>query len=79
MARYFNSKVRERKFEVGDLVLRQTFQNTKEPGAWVLGYSWEGPYQVTEALGSRVYRLADLVGTPKKYPWNTIPLKKYFQ
>ena len=39
MVRYYNSKVRERKFKVGDTVLRQVFQNTKEPGARALGYS----------------------------------------
>ena len=50
MARYYDSKVKETKFEVGDTVLRQVFQNTKEPGAGALGYSWEGPYQVTEVL-----------------------------
>ena len=42
MARYYDSKVKERKFKVGDTVLRQVFQNTKEPGAGALGYSW-GP------------------------------------
>ena len=41
MARYYDSKVKERKFKVGDTVLRQVFQNTKEPGAGALGYSWE--------------------------------------
>ena len=39
MARYYDSKVKERKFKVGDTVLRQVFQNTKEPGAGALGYS----------------------------------------
>ena len=52
MARYYDSKVKERNFKVGDAVLRQVFHNTKEPGAGALGYSWEGPYQVTEVLQS---------------------------
>ena len=42
MARYYDSRVKERKFKVGNTVLRQVFQNTKEPGAGALGYSW-GP------------------------------------
>ena len=40
MARYYDSKVKERKFKVGDTVLRQVFQNTKEAEAGALGYSW---------------------------------------
>ena len=55
MMRYYDSKVKERKFKVGDTVLRQVFQNTKEPGAGSLGYSWEGPYQIAELLKSGEY------------------------
>ena len=79
MARYYDSKVKERKFKVGDTVLRQVFQNTKEPGAGALGYSWEGPYQITEVLRSGAYRLADLAGIPLRLPWNAEHLKKYYQ
>ena len=50
MLRYYDSKVKERKFKVGDTVLRQVFQNTREAGAGALGYSWKGLYQVTEVL-----------------------------
>ena len=39
IVRYYNSKVRERKFKVGDTVLRQVFQKIKDPGAGALGYS----------------------------------------
>ena len=42
--RYFNSKVKERKFKEGDLVLRKVGINTKEVSARVLGPNWEGPY-----------------------------------
>ena len=31
MARYYDSKVRERKFKVGDTILRQVFHSTMEP------------------------------------------------
>ena len=44
MVRCYDSKVKERKFKVGDTILRQVFQNTKELGAGALGYLWEGPY-----------------------------------
>ena len=79
MARYYDSRVRERKFKVGDTVLRQVFQNTKEPRAETRGYSWEGPYQVIEILRSEAYRLANLVGLPIRHPWNAEHLKKYNQ
>ena len=77
MARYYDSKVKERKF--GDIVLRQVFQNTREAGAGALGYSWKGLYQVTEVLRSGAYRLADLAGIPIRLPWNAEHLKKYYQ
>ena len=67
IVRYYNSKVRERKFKVGETVLRQVFQNTKEPGAGALRYSWEGPYQITEVLRSGAYRLANLARVPIRY------------
>ena len=78
MARYYDSKVNERKFNVEDTVLRQVFQNTKEPGVGALGYSWEGPYQVTEVLRSGAYRLANLVDVLIRHPWNAEHLKKYY-
>ena len=68
MTRYYDFKVKKRKFKVGDTVLKQVFQNTKEAGAGALGYSLEGPYQITEVLRSGAYRLADLVGIPIKLP-----------
>ena len=36
VARYFNIKVRERKFNVGDLVLRKVFLNTLDQATGVL-------------------------------------------
>ena len=68
MARYYDSKVKERKLKVGDTILRQVFQNTKEPGAGAPGYSWEGPYQMTEVLKSGAYRIVDLAGVPIRNP-----------
>ena len=35
--KYFNSKVKEKRFKEGDLVLRKVFPNTKEVNAGVLG------------------------------------------
>ena len=48
--RYFNSKVKEKKFKESDLVLRMVLPNTKEVNVGVLGPNWEGPYIIAEVL-----------------------------
>ena len=63
-ARYFNSKVKDRRFKVGDLVLRKVMQNTKEINAGVLGPNWEGPYIVIEVIQPRTYRPEKLDHAP---------------
>ena len=47
--RYFNSKVKERRFKEGNLVLRKINYNTKEVSARVLKPNWDGPY-ITEGV-----------------------------
>ena len=71
--------MKDRKFKVGDTVLRQVFYNTKEPRVGALGYSWERPYQITEVLKLGTYRIVDLAGVPLRNPWNAELLKKYYQ
>ena len=46
MARYYNKKVKVRKFNIGDLVLRKVSQETKDLSQGKLGPAWEGPYEV---------------------------------
>lgn len=43
---YYNSKVKAKKFEEGDLVLRKVSQATKDPTQGKLGPNSEGPYRV---------------------------------
>ena len=43
MAKYYNRKVKVRKFNTGDLVLRKVSQATKDPSQGKLGLAWEGP------------------------------------
>ncbi|KAL0440297.1 UNVERIFIED_CONTAM: hypothetical protein Slati_2512700 [Sesamum latifolium] len=54
MAKAYNSKVRRRGFQVGDLVLRRA-DATKNLGK--LDAKWKGPYQVTGVIGSGTYKL----------------------
>ena len=43
MAKYYNRKVKVRRFNIGDLVLRKVSQSTKDPSQGKLGPTWEGP------------------------------------
>ena len=43
MAKYYNRKVKVRRFNIGDLVLRKVSQATKDPSQGKLGPTWEGP------------------------------------
>ena len=79
VARYFNSKVRERKFNVGDLVFRRVFLNTHDQAAGVVGPNWEGPYHIEEVLQPGTYKLARLNGDLIPRYWNGEHLRKYYQ
>ncbi|GKB41100.1 hypothetical protein Tco_0886042 [Tanacetum coccineum] len=43
-----------------------------------LGPKWEGPYEVTEALGDRAYKLRTMDGTDLPRTWNIANLKKCY-
>ena len=46
MARYYNRKVKVKRFNTGDLILRKVSQATKDPSQGKLGLAWEGSYEV---------------------------------
>ena len=48
MAKYYNTKVKIRRFEIGDWVLRKVTQATKDPSQGKLGPNLEGPYKVIQ-------------------------------
>ncbi|KAL5543517.1 hypothetical protein UlMin_007301 [Ulmus minor] len=79
IARYYNSKVKLRRFVKGDLVLRKVFLNTKEKGVGVLGPNWEGPYRVRAIIRPGTYELETLEGRVLDNPWNAEHLRRYFQ
>ena len=54
-ARYYNSKVKVKRFQLGDLVLRKVLQNTEEARAGALGPNWEGPYKIILVLQPGTY------------------------
>ncbi|KAL5566044.1 hypothetical protein UlMin_029208 [Ulmus minor] len=79
ITRYYNSKVKLRRFVKGDLVLRKVFLNTKEKGVGVLGPNWEGPYRVRAIIRPGTYELETLEGRVLGNPWNAEHLRRYFQ
>ncbi|KAK0571374.1 hypothetical protein LWI29_014859 [Acer saccharum] len=57
VARYYNSHVRERRFSLGDLVLKRVNPGTRDKAAGSLADKWEGPYQITGIAGHGAYRI----------------------
>ncbi|XP_074291948.1 uncharacterized protein LOC141618765 [Silene latifolia] len=76
--RSYNKNVKVRTLQVGDLVARKVFQNTKNQRAGKFAYNWEGPYQVESIVGNGAYRLMTMEGQMVPRSWNIIHLKKYF-
>nr|GFA50311.1 reverse transcriptase domain-containing protein [Tanacetum cinerariifolium] len=58
MKGYYNARVRSTSFRPGDLFYRNNEASHAKDGG-KLGPKWEGPYEVTEALGKGAYRLRD--------------------
>ncbi|GJU62399.1 reverse transcriptase domain-containing protein [Tanacetum coccineum] len=77
MERYYNSKVRSTSFKPGDLVYRNNDASRAEDTG-KLGPKWEGPYEVTEALGKGAYKLRDRNGKQLPRTWNISNLKKCY-
>ena len=48
--KYFNSKVKKRRFQEGNLVRRMVLPKTNEVNAGVIRPNWEGPYIIAEVL-----------------------------
>ena len=77
--KYYNSKVKLRKFTDRNLVFRRVFQNTKVQGVGVLGPTWEGPYHVRRDIHCGSYELKNLEGLVFTHPWNAEHLRQYYQ
>ncbi|KAL0311123.1 UNVERIFIED_CONTAM: hypothetical protein Sangu_2407000 [Sesamum angustifolium] len=75
MAKAYNSKVRPKNFQVGDLVLRKAeASGPKEK----LDSNWEGPNKETEIVGTGAYKLQQMDGRNIPHTWNIANLKKYY-
>ncbi|GKB37652.1 reverse transcriptase domain-containing protein [Tanacetum coccineum] len=77
MERYYNSKVHSTSFKPGYLVFCNN-EASRAKDTWKLGPKWEGPYEVTEALGKGAYKLKDHDGKQLPRTWNISNLKKCY-
>ncbi|XP_076913058.1 uncharacterized protein LOC143571547 [Bidens hawaiensis] len=77
MEKYYNARVREVKFKVGDLVLREN-EASRQEDQGKLGPRWEGPYQVIWAGEKGSYKLAYHTGEEVPRTWNSMQLRKYY-
>jgi hypothetical protein len=79
MAKAFNKKVKERVFQVGDLVLavrRPMIMTHKTKGKF--NPKWEGPFVIESVYSNGAYRLITEKGELLMMPINGKFLKKYY-
>ncbi|GJZ72128.1 reverse transcriptase domain-containing protein [Tanacetum coccineum] len=77
MTKYYKARVRGVTFRRGDFVYRSNdASHAVDRGK--LGLKWEGPYEVTEALGDGAYKLRSTDGTVLPRTWNIANLKKCY-
>ncbi|XP_023760201.1 uncharacterized protein LOC111908618 [Lactuca sativa] len=75
--RYYNQRVKENAFKVGEYVFRKNEASRAQPQG-KLGPTWEGPYRVMEENRSGAYVLETMEGRPIPRTWNARNLKKCF-
>ncbi|XXG88270.1 hypothetical protein AAC387_Pa12g0503 [Persea americana] len=51
LARGYNQKVKEKRFAVGELVLKKTLPGDRNPNEGKLAPNWQGPFEVFSAVG----------------------------
>ena len=79
MSKHYNSKVKHRDFQIGDLVLRKVIGIAKDPSQGKLRPNWEGSYRITSWQRKGIYHLETMDKRKLQYPWNTEHLRKYYQ
>ncbi|KAL0360980.1 UNVERIFIED_CONTAM: hypothetical protein Sradi_3782500 [Sesamum radiatum] len=75
MIRRYNSLVKERPLQIGDLVLRKV--EVQRP-VGKLKPKWEGPYRVRAIQREGTYELETLEGVKMPHTWTIHNLKKFY-
>jgi len=79
LQRNYNKKIKERRFQVGDLVLKENQRNQADrEKKGKFEPNWLGPFIMTAAYESGSYTLATPDGIPLDEPLNSIHLKKFY-
>ena len=60
MVKHYNTKVRPRHFQTGDLVVRTVTTTTRNPSQGKLGPNWKGPYKIFDCHRKGTYYLETL-------------------
>jgi hypothetical protein len=71
-------KAKEKKIEVGDLVLKWDKENESKGKHSKFQNLWLRPFQVAEKIGAGTYRLQNMRGESDTLPVNGQALKQYF-
>nr|GEV62602.1 hypothetical protein [Tanacetum cinerariifolium] len=77
MTKYYNPRVRDFTFRPDDFVYHSNDASHAVDGG-KLGPKWEGPYEVTKALGDGAYKLRSTDGMVLPRMWNVANLKKCY-
>nr|GEW42255.1 reverse transcriptase domain-containing protein [Tanacetum cinerariifolium] len=77
MMKYYNSMVRGVAFKPRDFVYSSN-DASHAVADGKLGPKWEGPYEVTDALGNGAYKLRSIDGTVLPRTWNVTNLKRCY-
>nr|KYP72966.1 Pro-Pol polyprotein [Cajanus cajan] len=78
MSRCFNSNLRPRTFQEGDLVWRATGLARRNASEGKLSANWDGPFRIRHALNNGAYKLEELSGKVIPRTWNSTHLKTYY-
>nr|GEU80968.1 reverse transcriptase domain-containing protein [Tanacetum cinerariifolium] len=77
MMKYYKARVHGVAFKPSDFIYRSNDASHAVAGG-KLGPKWEGPYEVTEALGNEAYKLRSTDGTMLPRTWNVTNLKRCY-
>jgi len=77
ISRFYEKKVIERKFKVGEMVVKRKMVKIAGPRS-ELQPNWDGPFVVKETYPGNAYKLVDAEGIELQHPWNGLYLKKFY-
>ena len=77
-AKYYNQKVKERIFNVDDIVMKIAPHVQRNEKAGKFAANWQGPFMISKAAESGYYHLKRMNGTKLNTPINGKWLKAYY-